>query len=187
MNIQSNKCLERAKKQVDIIAVGMSTFLNYKRGLLEQKLREGVKIRIISCNNIEMLRQRESDESFTGKSKPIDTMKTEVETLKTWVDKSKSIGNISIKFQQSYPGYSYLRIDDRVFWGPNLPLYKSQQNMAFEFGIHGEGGEYLTEFFESLWNNKELCSDKLDWGQGAEIASEQAPDPASVYEDINGA
>ena len=164
----------------------MSTYLNYKGSLLEQKLREKVKIRIISCNNIEMLRQRESDESFTGKSQPIDTMKTEVETLKTWVDKSKSIGDINIKFQPSYPGYSYLRIDDRVFWGPNLPLHKSQQNMAFEFGVHGKGGEYLTEFFESLWNNTELCTEKLEWVQGLEITSGQVPAPATVSEDTNG-
>ncbi len=173
MNIQSNKCLEYAHKQVDIVAIGMTTFLNYKGHLLEKKLRQNVKIRIISCNNVEMLRQRESDESFTGASKPNGTMKREVETLKAWVDKNKNIGDINIKFHPSYPGYSYLRIDDHVFWGPNLPLYKSQQNIAFEFGIYGEGGQYLTNFFESLWNNEKLCTDKLEWKQGVEEISEE--------------
>ena len=89
-------------------------------------------------------------------------MKSDVLALSEWVkgDKRKK-GTVNIKYHSSYPGFSYLRIDDTVFFGPNLPLYKSQINFALEFNIHGKGGQYFVEFFESLWNNNSVCTEQL--------------------------
>lgn len=163
MNTESNKCLDNAKKEIDIIAIGMSGFLNFKGQVLERKLNEGIRIRIISCDNPEMLKQREIDENNQS-FEATDTMKTEVINLNNWVNTLKRdnpVLKIGIKFHSTYPGFSYLRIDNNIFFGPNLPLYKSQTNMAFQFDLYGVGGQYLADYFEQLWRNKKICSKKL--------------------------
>ncbi|EWM55035.1 hypothetical protein [Ruminococcus flavefaciens] len=162
MNKESNKYLDEAKHSIDIIAIGMSNFLSAKGQILKTKSMEGIKIRIISCNNIEMLSQREKDESIDGNTPPIGAMKKEVQELNKWVKNANRSGcHISLKFQNSYPGFSYLKIDDHVFFGANLPLFKSQQNFAFEFQGNGNGGIYLNEYFNTLWNNENICSDDI--------------------------
>lgn len=155
MNERSNECLEEAKYNIDIIAIGMVNFLNVKKQLLEQKVKKNVQIRIISCDNLIMLEQREKDESPS--KTPSNVMKSQVEELTKWVY-GLANNNIKIKYHSTYPGFSYLRIDNHVFWGPNLPLYLSQQNFAFEFSIKGKGGKYLNEYFEKLWNDSNICS-----------------------------
>ena len=137
----------------------MTNFLNFKKQLLEEKLSKNVQIRIISCDNIKMLEQREIDENVS--QVPKHTMKTEVQQLTDWVKALERTHNIKIKYHSTYPGFSYLRIDDNVFWGPNLPLYFSQQNMAFEFSLHGKGGKYLNDYFNQLWNDPKICSEVL--------------------------
>ncbi len=164
MNMSSNKCLDTAKEYIDIIAIGMANFLSSKGNVLEKKAIDGVQIRIISCNNLEMLEQREKDETVGGGGKVIDVMKNEVIALSEWVQRvNNQGGKISIKYHSTYPGFSYLRIDDSLFFGPNLPLYKSQTNFALEFDINGEGGRYFEKYFDSLWTNSNLCSDKLNF------------------------
>lgn len=163
MNAESNECLDDVKKKIDIIAIGMSGFLNYKGSVLERKLQEGVRIRIISCDNLEMLTQREIDENATS-YQATNTMKSEVINLNNWVSNMKSKKfKIDIKFHSTYPGFSYLRIDNDIFFGPNLPLYKSQINMAFQFDLDGVGGQYLDNYFEQLWRNDKVCSKTLSF------------------------
>lgn len=164
MNTKSNECLDNAKKQIDIIAIGMANFLSCKRNVLEKKATNGVNIRIISCDNLSMLTQREKDETIGGNGNVIGTMRNEVEALTEWVQSVvNKNGNIAIKYHSTYPGFSYLRIDDNVFFGPNLPLYKSQINFALEFNINGKGGQYFNEYFNSLWDNNNICSQILNF------------------------
>ena len=162
MNEKSNSDLSNAKKCIDIIAVGMATFLNYKRHDLEKLLSQNVIVRIISCDNWELLRRREQDESVKYSPDTLGTMIQDVKDLTKWVNENKSKGNISIKYHSSYPAFSYLRIDDHIFWGPNLPMYKSQMNIAFEFNIAGKGGNYFSNYFEQLWNSTAFCHDTME-------------------------
>ena len=160
MNEASNKYLEEAKKHIDIIAIGMSNFISYKGEVLEKKAIEGVEIRIISCNNTEMLNQREKDETIGGDGEVIGTMINEVESLTKWVENIKNKnGNISIKYHSTYPGFSYLRLDEHIFFGPNLPLYKSQINFALEFDKNGDGGAYFNKYFNKLW--EDVCTESI--------------------------
>lgn len=163
MNDTSNKYIFKAKKNIDVVATGMSNFINVMGTELEQKAKNGVAIRIISCGNLAMLTQRERDESLNYAPVLSCKMKAEVEALSIWVKEIKDQqGKIDIKYLNTYPGFSYLRIDDNIFFGPNLPLYKSQQNCAIEFGVRGKGGEYFLSYFEKLWNSDtDICSDHL--------------------------
>lgn len=157
MNQESNQHLEFARKQIDIVAIGMTNFLQVKGSLLEELLKKGVKIRIISCNNKQMLAQREKDESTSHSS--LGVMEMQVQALTNWVDKLSKTGlPIEIRYHSTYPGFSYLRIDKHIFWGPNLPMYNSQQNMAFEFSSAGDGGQFLIDYFDKLWKD-DCCSE----------------------------
>lgn len=159
MNKKSNDCLDAAKKHIDIIAIGMSNFLSYKGDILEKKAKVGVEIRIISCDNEDMLKARERDEDISGDSDTSGVMIKEVNELKKWVERvKKEGGNITLKCHSTYPGFSYLRIDDNIFFGANLPRIKSQLNMAFEFDLKGDGGSQLSNSFDALWNDNTFCS-----------------------------
>lgn len=159
MNEKSNQCLNVAKKHIDIIAIGMSNFLNYKGTILEEKAKSGVTIRIISCDSEDMLKARERDENILGDSDTSGVMIKEVNELKIWVERVKQNGgDVTLKCHSTYPGFSYLRIDDSIFFGANLPRRKSQLNMAFEFDLNGDGGSQLSNYFDSLWNDENFCS-----------------------------
>lgn len=156
MNQESNAVLETCSSRIDIIAEGMHGFLSAKGEELREKLRQGVKIRIISCDNQTMLAQRAKDESLTGKKMNVDAAE-EIKDLINWVDKSREIipkCDLSIRFHSSYPACSYLRIDSKVFISPNMWLRPSQQSFAISFFEEGIGGEYFSKYFEQLWSGE---------------------------------
>lgn len=169
---ESNKALEECSGSIDIVAEGMHNFLSVKGLVLRSKLKQGVKIRIISCDNQAMLDQRAKDESLTGKRGHTDTAGQVMELLH-WVEQTRQEVqgcDISIRFHSSYPAYSYLKIDSKVFVSPNLWLLPSQQSIAFSFFEEGIGGKYFEQYFEQLWSSEfvhETCHLKeADSGKG---------------------
>lgn len=154
MNKKSNECLDACKEYVDIIAIGMENFLANKGKALEGLLKNGVRIRVITCDpSSESLERREIDElgRCTGK------MQLDIENLQNWIKRQENERyDIHVKYYVSYPAFSYLRIDKNVFWSDNLCKMPSQQSMAFEFIKGGKGFDYYSEYFEKLWES-DLC------------------------------
>lgn len=161
MNIDSNSDLESAHEEIDIIAIGMKNFLSVKKELLEKKLAKKVRIRIISCGKKCMVQQREKDESQSNRV--TDSMAHEVEDLVRWVESVKEDNDIEIKFYYSYPGLSYMRIDNNVYVGPDLVRMPSQQSMAYKYSRSGLGGDYYAVYFDKIWNDEMLCKKEKDW------------------------
>lgn len=161
MNQESNMCLKKCKKNIDIVATGMSNFLSAQGSLLEDKLKEGVTMQIISFSrNTPLIAQRERDESIGGTGKNTGVMEAEICQLEQWVAGMKRKypkAGLEIKFMPTYPSFSYLRIDNKVFCGFNLPLRKSQQNMGLVFEAGGEGFSYFDHYFQELWRNDQYC------------------------------
>lgn len=150
---ESNAALEQCRENIDIIAEGMYNFLSLKGPILRDKLKQGVKLRIISCDNLAMIEQRAKDESLTGKKSNVNVAGQILE-LVNWVDETRKLikhCNIEIRFHSSYPAYSYLKIDSQVFVSPNLWLRPSQQSFAVSFHQEGVGGKYFCDYFEELW------------------------------------
>ena len=152
---ESNKALEECSGSIDIVAEGMHNFLSVK-GLVLRR----------------MLDQRAKDESLTGKRGHTDTAGQVMELLH-WVEQTRQEVqgcDISIRFHSSYPAYSYLKIDSKVFVSPNLWLLPSQQSIAFSFFEEGIGGKYFEQYFEQLWSSEfvhETCHLKeADSGKG---------------------
>lgn len=161
MNIDSNSDLDSAHEEIDIIAIGMKNFLAVKKDLLEKKLAKKVRIRIISCGKKDMVQQREKDESQSNRV--TDSMAQEVDDLVRWVESVKKGNDIEIKFYYSYPGLSYMRIDNNVYVGPDLVRMPSQQSMAYKYSRFGLGGNYYTVYFDKIWNDELLCKNERDW------------------------
>lgn len=149
---ESNTALRNCSKNIDIIAEGMHNFLSVQGSVLSEKLNNGVKIRIISCDSETMLAQRYRDESRSGKCEGNATA-DQVYELFCWVKEQSKNGNLEIRFHNSYPAFSYLRIDSHVFIGPNLWHRPSQQSFAMSFD-GGEGAEYFQNYFDELWNSE---------------------------------
>lgn len=154
----ANIALEQCSDSIDIIAEGLSNYRTAQGDTLKNKiLRHNVTVRIISCDSPEMLRQRSQDESSSG----IDDGKNAVQKVKElhqWVEQlHKELGDhsdaIRIRYHASYPGFSYLRIDNHIFVSTNLWRKQSQQSFAIEFIADGEGGKYFQNYFENLWES----------------------------------
>ncbi len=160
MNETSNLYLEKCGRHLDIIAIGMQSFIDAKGRVIEDKISKGVAVRILTCQpHSACLAQREKDESradvVTG------AMKVSVLYLPDWLEEIRGKhpnANVEIRYYDTYPAYSYLRIDEHVFWGPNLFEKASQQAISFEFGNYSKGANYFSEYFEELWNNRRFCS-----------------------------
>lgn len=155
MNVDSNEALESCKKSLDIIAEGMHNFILTQDVLLRRKIKSGVKIRIISCDNTAVLLERKKDESINGSYGDSDPGEY-IRQLNDWI---KNIRNdypnckIEIRYHSSYPSLSYMKADSTVFISPNLWLRPSQQSFALSFTEEGIGGKYFSGYFEELWNS----------------------------------
>jgi hypothetical protein len=159
MNISSNVKLRNANECIDIIAFGLKGFRETQSQLIEDKIRRGMKIRIVTINpNSKYLSQREKDE------KEIDgQIKNTVEQLTEWVFNLKKNqikqDQVQIKYYDTLPFDFYFRIDNNVFIGPYLYGISSQQTISYEITGNKEGFNYYTTYFERIWNNNELLKD----------------------------
>jgi len=154
----ANVALEQCSDSIDIIAEGLSNYRVAQGDTLKNKiLRHNVTVRIISCDSSEMLKQRSQDESSSGKDDGKNAVQ-KVKELHQWVEQlRKELGDnsdvIQIRYHASYPGFSYLRIDNNIFVSTNLWRKQSQQSFAIGFMADGEGGKYFQKYFENLWES----------------------------------
>lgn len=159
MNTQAaDTALEQCKKSIDIIAEGLSNYRAAQGDTLKNKILDNnVKVRIISCDSSCMLSLRSQDESSSG----IDDGKSAVQKvieLNQWVEQLREeLGDrsdaIQIRYHSSYPGFSYLRIDKKIFVSTNLWKKQSQQSFAMGFMDDGKGGKYFHNYFDKLWDS----------------------------------
>jgi hypothetical protein len=156
MNIESNRVLSEVKHDIDLIVMGMRAFRDAKGELIKEKVKNGIKIRIISMKPGSIyVKQREFEENRVAG----EIQKT-IEDLIKWVDELKAIAqnpiNVSIKYYDSCPQDSYMRIDNKIFVGPNHYKKLSQQRISFEFKSNLLGFSYYSGYFEELWNDSEF-------------------------------
>lgn len=157
MNLSSNKYLERAEKEIDIMALGMRSFRDAKGDLIKKKVKNGVRIRILTVYPESFfIAQREKDEK-----KVEGEIKRTIDDLIVWVKElqnvSPNINKVQLKTYNTYPLESYLRIDDHIFIGPNMYKKLSQQTISYEFKGNSEGFQYYNKYFNDLWEDKSFC------------------------------
>lgn len=157
MNRSTDEVLNQSENELDIIAFGLRSFRDAKTKIIKEKVKRGLKIRIITLDpSSEFVTQREKDEKEVSGQ----IGKTILDLIK-WVDDIKKESpdpkNISIKFYNSLPQDFYFRIDNHIFFGPYLYGKASQQTISYEFKGNSVGYEYYKDYFDELWNDPEFC------------------------------
>lgn len=161
----SDPKLDKAKKQVDVIAFGLKTFRTTHRRKVEKALKNGVEFRILTMNpsadNI-FLKQREIEEN-----EPEGQIKKSIEDLVKWANTLNSRnynGKIRIKGYKCMTLDFYWRVDDEIYVGPYWYGIGSQQTITYKFSKNKKGSEIYTEYFEDLWNNNDNNVNLTDEG-----------------------
>lgn len=156
MNSAADEAQESARKCVDAIGFGFSSWRQNKAREVRQMLQRGVKIRLLSpLPDTEFVKQREKDEEVAQ-----GNISQSIHLLHKWVDGLKKYGDIELRFYKSLPLDFYFRVDDALFIGPYLYKKQSQQTVSYEFCRSGNMFSEYTQYFEIVW--KDAISMKQD-------------------------
>lgn len=157
-NYESDRILESHNiKQLDGIAFGLRSFRVQRTNDILSCLENGANIRLLVMNpysRFAIQRAREEHEADDSISKSIEDLLKWVKNINS---RSKN-GSIQIKLYNSMTLDFYWRIDDCLYIGPYLYGVPSQQTITYKFNQGGLAFEQYTEYFERLWNDKELTS-----------------------------
>lgn len=161
-NVATAEGFPNLKNRYDQIAFGLKSLRDAKGKKFEEKVRNGLKIRILTMNpNSPFLVEREKAEG-----KQVGEIKLTILQLTDWVEKLKQLSpnpdNVQIKYYDSLPLNYYCRQENDLFIGPYLYGKESQQTITYQFNCIGEGFRYYTEYFEDLWNNEALAKESFD-------------------------
>ena len=156
-NAESDPKLEKHDiKALDGIAFGLSSFrCNREHDVLEC-LQNGMNMRLLAMNpHTELVKQRAIEENVHS-----DSIKNSILQLVDWVNRlngKSNNGKIEIKFYNAMTLDFYWRIDNELYVGPYMYDVVSQQTITAKFSAGGKGFNLYTRYFESLWNNAQLC------------------------------
>lgn len=157
MNKSTDFNLKNNKESLDIVAFGLKSFRDSKKGLIEQKIKQGMNIRILTINpESQFLKERERVE------KEVDgQIKNTIIQLSSWVRDLQQDEihehQVQIKYYDSLPLDFYFGLDNAIYIGPYLYGIQSQQTISFEFKKGGQGFNHYKDYFEQLWNDKNFC------------------------------
>lgn len=156
-NNESDSFLEKhSVKNLDGIAFGLRSFRSIRKKDIIECLDNGMNMRLLVMSpDSEYIKQRAKEEK-----EDIDSIAKSVRELIAWVDevrKESKAGSIKIKVYDSMTIDFLWRIDDVVYVGPYLYGIPSQQTITFKYYKPGRGYKMYTDYFESLWNDSELC------------------------------
>lgn len=159
MNESSNKYLSSIENEMDIIALGMRSFRDAKGDIIKEKVKKGIKIRILTLEpNSMFVTQREKEEDRVE-----GEIKKTISDLAKWINDLKDIApdrnNIELRFYNTCPLDSYMRIDGHIYIGPNLYGIISQQTISFEFKENSTGYSYYCDYFNKLWNDNNFSKE----------------------------
>ena len=155
-NSEADPNIENARYCIDGIAFGLSTFRNMYGRKIEQCLRKGVQIRLLTMDPAgQFVSCREEEENAAPGG-----IKVTIEELVQWADalnQNNTRGKIVIKAYNSMTLDYYWRVDDDLYVGPYWYGYKSADTITYKFVAGGRGFQHYGEYFEKLWDDKDLC------------------------------
>jgi hypothetical protein len=87
MNQRADATLTKLRNELDMVAFGLKSFRNVQGGLIERKVKRGLKIRILTMNpNSQIVKQREIDEGEVA-----GQIKKTILDLENWIIKLLSL------------------------------------------------------------------------------------------------
>lgn len=154
-NKDSDPKLNLLKYRLDGIAFGLKSFRTGHRGEVEDALKRGVIIRILTMNpDSKFVNQREKEEKEQQ-----GQIKNTINQLVTWANELNEkgyTGKIYIKGYDCMTLDFYWRMDGEIYIGPYWYGYPSQQTITYKFNEGEKGFEVYSKYFHDLWNDKSL-------------------------------
>ena len=153
----SDKDLHKATYKLDVIAFGLKSFRSVHKKEIENILKKGVMIRILTMDPSEeniFLEQREKEENESK-----GQIANSIKDLVKWADDNntkKYKGKIEVRGYQCMTLDFYWRLDDDLYIGPYWYGIGSQQTITYRFKKGRKGFDIYAEYFENLWSNEEL-------------------------------
>ncbi|WP_334168784.1 hypothetical protein [Methylobacter sp.] len=160
LNSEINKNLDDMSQGMDIIAFGMKNFLAAKGSLLEEKVKQGRIIRILTMDPDSkfLVRREEEEGNVPGQ------IRNEIEDMIHWVqgiNGQNFNGSIEIRSYNGLPQDMYQRIDGHVYVGSLHYRKPSQQTITYEYKPGSKGAEYYTKYFLDLWKDDSFSKEIL--------------------------
>lgn len=156
-NSDSDPELDRIKYCLDGTAFGLKSFRSKQTKRIEQCLRRGVNIRILTMNpDSDFVRQREKEENETE-----GQIKHTILDLVEWanqLNEKNAKGKIVIKGYDCMTLDFYWRLDNILYIGPYCYGIPSQQTITYKFEEGGKGFQTYIDYFENLWNDENLST-----------------------------
>ena len=155
-NAEADPNIENARYCIDGIAFGLSTFRNMYGKRIEHCLKKGVQIRLLTMDpdgQFISFREKEEEAASGG-------IKNTITEMVKWADilnQNSKKGKIVIKAYNSMTLDYYWRVDNDLYVGPYWYGYKSADTITYKFVAGGRGFQHYGEYFEKLWEDKELC------------------------------
>lgn len=155
-NSEADPNIDQTKYCIDGIAFGLSTFRTMYGKKIEQCLKKGVNVRLLTMDpeGIFIAFREEEENAAAGGIK--DTI-TELVKWANTLNQNNTRGKIVIKAYSCMTLDYYWRVDDDLYVGPYWYGYKSSDTITYKFVAGGRGFQHYSEYFEKLWDDKELC------------------------------
>ena len=159
-NKDSDPKLESILYKLDGVAFGLKTFRAKQGKVIEDCLRRGVQIRILTMDpNSPFVKQREAEENESR-----GQIKKTIEDLIRWAKElnlriantgDETCGRIKVRGYTCMTLDFYWRMDDEVYFGPYWKGKGSQQTVTYKFEKGGEGFSLYTDYFDELWKSSD--------------------------------
>lgn len=161
MNIRLNDLYGELRTQLDICAFGLKSFRDSRGHDVRQKVKDGLKMRILSPNpDSAFLAQHERDEKVSS-----GEIQKRIMDLAKWGKRLQAISpepeNVGIKFYDALPLDFYWHQERWLFVGPYLYGRGSQQTITYEFAEGGRGYNYFSTYFNDLWEDEDFAVSAL--------------------------
>lgn len=155
-NSEADPNIENARYCIDGIAFGLSTFRTMYGKKIEQCLKKGIQIRLITMDPDGQFISFREEEEKTSSGGIRDTIIDMVEWANE-LNQNSNKGKIVIKCYKSMTLDYYWRVDDELYVGPYWYGYKSSDTITYKFVAGGRGFQHYSDYFETLWEDNDLC------------------------------
>lgn len=154
-NKDSDPKLPALKDRLDGVAFGLKTFRDRESKQLEDCLRRGVMIRLVTMDpESPNVAQREKEENEVK-----GQIRKTILDLVAWADelnRHEYKGKIIVKGYSCMTLDFYWRMDDELYFGPYWLSESSKQTVTYKYERGGKGFERYSAYFDRVWSNPKL-------------------------------